>query len=354
LKKLVLTGGGSAGHVTPHLALIPKLEKMGWDLHYIGSVDGIEKSLIEEGTNVPYHGISSGKLRRYFDFKNIKDPFKVAAGVAQAYFKLGRIKPDAIFSKGGFVSVPVVIAAWLRKIPVYIHESDITPGLANKISSKFAKKIFVTFEEAKKHFVAGQAVVTGSPIRDELLQGSKEKGLSYLGFRSHLPVLIIMGGSLGARKINEAVREALPELHRSYQIVHICGKGNIDNSLSETEGYRQFEYIQKELPDVVASADFVISRAGSNSIFEWLTLKIPMLLIPLTRAASRGDQILNAQSFEKQGFCHVLYEEDLTKDTLLNALKELKADKDIVKKNMETFRASDSVDVILRTITGQK
>ncbi|MBH0172106.1 MULTISPECIES: undecaprenyldiphospho-muramoylpentapeptide beta-N-acetylglucosaminyltransferase [Fictibacillus] len=354
MKKLVLTGGGSAGHVTPHLALIPKLEKMGWDLNYIGSVDGIEKSLIQDGTNVPYHGISSGKLRRYFDLKNIKDPFKVAAGVAQAYFKLGKIKPDAVFSKGGFVAVPVVIAAWMRKIPVYIHESDITPGLANKISSKFASKIFVTFDEAKKHFAAGQAIVTGSPIRDELLQGSREKGLSFLGFRSHLPVLTIMGGSLGARKINEALREALPELLRSYQIVHICGKGNMDESLDNTEGYRQFEYIQSELPDVVAATDFVISRAGSNSIFEWLTLKIPMLLIPLSRAASRGDQILNAQSFEKQGYCHVLYEEELTKVTLISSLKDLKADQEQIKKSMETFKASDSVDLILRTITGQK
>jgi UDP-N-acetylglucosamine--N-acetylmuramyl-(pentapeptide) pyrophosphoryl-undecaprenol N-acetylglucosamine transferase len=354
LKKLVLTGGGSAGHVTPHLALIPKLEKMGWDLHYIGSVDGIEKSLIEEGTNVPYYGISSGKLRRYFDLKNIKDPFKVSAGVAQAYMRLGKIKPDAVFSKGGFVAVPVVIAAFLRKIPVYIHESDITPGLANKISSKFATKIFVTFDEARKHFAAGQAIVTGSPIRDELLQGSKDNGLSFLGFRNHLPVLTIMGGSLGARRINEAVREALPELTRSYQIVHICGKGNIDESLRNTEGYRQFEYIQKELPDVVAATDFVISRAGSNSIFEWLTLKIPMLLIPLSRAASRGDQILNAESFEKQGFCHVLYEEELDKTALLRSLKELKADELNMKQNMESYKASDSVDVILRTITGQK
>ncbi|WNB91394.1 undecaprenyldiphospho-muramoylpentapeptide beta-N-acetylglucosaminyltransferase [Bacillus sp. NEB1478] len=354
MKKLVLTGGGSAGHVTPHLALIPKLEKMGWDLHYIGSVDGIEKSLIEEGTNVPYYGISSGKLRRYFDLKNIKDPFKVSAGVAQAYFKLGKIKPDAVFSKGGFVSVPVVIAAKLRNIPVYIHESDITPGLANKISSKFATKIFVTFDEAKKHFAAGQAIVTGSPIRDELLQGSKEKGLTYLGFRSHLPVLTIMGGSLGARKINEAVRGALPELTRSYQIVHICGKGNTDESLQNTEGYKQFEYIQNELPDVVAATDFVISRAGSNSIFEWLTLKIPMLLIPLSKAASRGDQILNAESFEKQGFCHVLHEEDLTKESLLRSLKELKADEVNMKQHMENYKASDSVDVILRTITGGK
>ncbi|WP_416730711.1 undecaprenyldiphospho-muramoylpentapeptide beta-N-acetylglucosaminyltransferase [Fictibacillus sp. JL2B1089] len=354
MKKLVLTGGGSAGHVTPHLALIPKLEKMGWDLNYIGSVDGIEKSLIQDGTNVPYHGISSGKLRRYFDLKNIKDPFKVAAGVAQAYFKLGKLKPDAVFSKGGFVAVPVVIAAWMRNIPVYIHESDITPGLANKISSKFASKIFVTFDEAKKHFAAGQAIVTGSPIREELLQGTREKGLSFLGFRSHLPVLTIMGGSLGARKINEALREALPELLRSYQIVHICGKGNVDESLKDTEGYRQFEYIQSELPDVVAATDFVISRAGSNSIFEWLTLKIPMLLIPLSRAASRGDQILNAQSFEKQGYCHVLYEEELTKVTLITSLKDLKADQEQMKKNMDTFKASDSVDLILRTITGQK
>ncbi|MFC7370094.1 undecaprenyldiphospho-muramoylpentapeptide beta-N-acetylglucosaminyltransferase [Fictibacillus iocasae] len=353
MKRIVLTGGGSAGHVTPHLALIPKLKERNYDLHYIGTKDGIERTLIEP-TGMPYHPIASGKLRRYFDLKNFKDPFKVLAGIGQAYFKLGRIKPDVVFSKGGFVAVPVVIAAKMRGIPVYIHESDITPGLANKISSKFATKVFVTFEEAKKHFPPGQAMVTGSPIRGDLMTGDKKRGLNWLGFSDNLPVLTIMGGSLGARKINENIRASLNELTTSFQIVHLCGKGNIDPALEGVAGYRQFEYIQDGLSDVIAATDFVISRAGSNSIFEWLTLRKPMLLIPLPLSASRGDQILNAQSFEKQGFCHVLYEEDMTEETLLAAIGKLKKEKLTLKDQMMRYKAGDSVDLILNTITGQK
>jgi len=322
MRKIVLTGGGSAGHVTPNLALIPKLREKGWEIHYIGSKSGIEKTLIED-TKIPYYPISSGKLRRYFDLKNFQDPFKVLAGVAQAYVLIRKLSPDVIFSKGGFVSVPVVVAGWLNRIPVLIHESDYTPGLANKISSRFATKIFVTFEEAKNELPKVNVLHTGSPIRDEILQGSKDSGLSFLRFDDHKPIITIVGGSLGSVRLNEAIRDNLDQLLKTYQLVHVCGKGNIDERLTDTPGYRQFEYINKELPDVLAATDVIVSRAGSNSIFEWLALRKPMLLIPLPKHSSRGDQLLNAQSFEKQGFAAVLYEEELNKESLLTAIDRL-------------------------------
>ncbi|MCO7176900.1 undecaprenyldiphospho-muramoylpentapeptide beta-N-acetylglucosaminyltransferase [Sporolactobacillus kofuensis] len=319
-KKIVFTGGGSAGHVTPNLALIDELK--GWQVTYIGSKDGIEKKLVQ-AHGVDYRAISSGKLRRYFDMKNFKDPFKVLAGVMQAYLMLKKIKPDVIFSKGGFVSVPVVIGGWLNHIPVYIHESDITPGLANRIAIKFATKLFVTFEEAAAHLPKDKAVYTGAPIRDVLFKGDRNKGLDFLGFQSDKPVLLIMGGSLGAKKINEVVRESLPDLLKKYQIVHLCGKGNVEPALESTEGYRQFDYVDKELPDVMAAASIILSRAGSNAIFEFLALKKPMILIPLPLRASRGDQILNAESFKNKGLCEVLENDTLTPALLQQTIENV-------------------------------
>ncbi|MBO9129652.1 undecaprenyldiphospho-muramoylpentapeptide beta-N-acetylglucosaminyltransferase [Bacillus sp. 165] len=349
MKRIVFTGGGSAGHVTPNLALIPKLEERGWDIQYIGSKNGIEKTIIEK-EGIPYHGISSGKLRRYFDLKNFKDPFNVAKGVMEAYVKIRKLQPDVIFSKGGFVSVPVVIGGWLNKVPVYIHESDITPGLANRISVKFASKIFVTFAEAKRHLPQDKAVHTGSPIREAILKGNKEKGLHFLGFTNAKPVITVMGGSLGSVRVNSAVRELLDNLLQTYQIVHICGKGNKDEKYEGRLGYRQFEYINEELADVFAATDMFISRAGSNAIFEFLTLQKPMLLIPLSKASSRGDQILNAQSFEKLGYCQVLYEEDLTKETLARSIQELYANRQGYIQNMKHYSAESTLDEILSYI----
>ncbi|SFG76656.1 undecaprenyldiphospho-muramoylpentapeptide beta-N-acetylglucosaminyltransferase [Sporolactobacillus nakayamae] len=312
-KKIVFTGGGSAGHVTPNLALIDELKNC--EITYIGSKNGIEKNLVQ-AHGIDYREISSGKLRRYFDMKNFKDPFKVIAGVMQAYLILKKIKPNVIFSKGGFVSVPVVIAGWLNHVPVYIHESDITPGLANRIAIKFATKLFVTFEEAAAHLPEDKVMYTGAPIRDVLLKGDRKKGLEFLGFQGDKPVLLIMGGSLGAKKINEVVRESLPELLKNYQIVHLCGKGNVDAEFASTAGYKQFEYIDKELPDVMAASSIILSRAGSNAIFEFLALRKPMILIPLPLRSSRGDQILNAESFKKKGLCEVLENDSLTSDEL--------------------------------------
>ncbi len=322
MKKIILTGGGTAGHVTPNIALLPKLRELDYEIHYIGSYEGIERKLIEE-YDIPYYGISSGKLRRYFDIKNFSDPFKVLKGYAQAIRLMKRIKPDVVFSKGGFVSVPVILAAKHCKVPSIIHESDLTPGLANKLAIPAAQKVCCNFPETMKYLPAEKAVLTGSPIRTELLSGNPAEAQKLCRFTSDKPVILVVGGSTGSQVINTAVRELLPTLCQQYQIIHLCGKGNLDASLSNQEGYAQFEYAKKELSDFFALADLVISRAGANAICEILALRIPHILIPLSANASRGDQILNAQSFEKQGFSYVLEEEQLSETTLMDAIRHV-------------------------------
>lgn len=349
MKKIVLTGGGTAGHVTPNIALLPALRELSYEIEYIGSYQGMEKDLIE-AQNIPYHGISSGKLRRYLDLKNLSDPFKVIKGLGQAFRLLGKIKPNVVFSKGGFVSVPVVLAAKMRRIPVIIHESDITPGLANKISIPAAKKVCCNFPETLKYLPSEKAVLTGSPIRQELLKGNPEDARSYCHFKADKPVLLIIGGSSGAKVINDTVRLLLPELLKDYQLIHLCGKGNLDSSLINTQGYAQFEYISQQLKDMFALADIVISRAGANAICELLALHKPNILIPLSAAASRGDQILNANSFEKQGFSYVLKEEDLTKSTLLEAIRQVADHKDTYRDAMKNSGQMDSIRTIVEII----
>ena len=300
-KSIILTGGGTAGHVSLNQAIIPELLAQGYDVHYIGSHDGIEKELIGDAfPQVPYHEISSGKLRRYFSLKNFTDPFRVVLGIGQALSIIRKVKPKIIFSKGGFVSVPVVIAAKLANVPVVVHESDVTPGLANKIALPFASHIFTVFKETMQHLPNDKATCTGSIIRQQLFEGDKERGLKLCGFEGNKKVLLVMGGSLGSVILNDALRENLKQLLPTFNIVHLCGKGNLDESLIHVEGYRQFEYVTDELSDILFLANFVVSRAGSNSIFEFLALHKPMLLIPLSAAKSRGDQILNANLFKNK------------------------------------------------------
>jgi len=347
MKRIVLTGGGTAGHVTPNIALLPKLRQLGYDVHYIGSYNGIEKTLIES-CQIPYYGISSGKLRRYFDLKNFSDPFKVLKGFSEAYKLLKKLKPDVVFSKGGFVSVPVVIAAGRLHIPVVIHESDMTPGLANKLSIPSASKVCCNFPETMKHLPKGKAVLSGSPIREELLTGDRAKALKFTGLTGDKPVLLIIGGSLGSVVVNEAVRSILPKLLKKFEIIHLCGKGKLDQSLSAMNGYVQYEYISEELKDLFALSDIIISRAGANSICEFLELRKPALLIPLSAAASRGDQILNANSFKKQGYADVLEEEQLNGDTLYDALNLLWENRESYVNAMETSPLGNPIE----TITG--
>jgi UDP-N-acetylglucosamine--N-acetylmuramyl-(pentapeptide) pyrophosphoryl-undecaprenol N-acetylglucosamine transferase len=323
-KSIILTGGGTAGHVSLNEAIIPSLIEAGYKVHYIGSHDGIEKEIIGNAfPNIPYHSISSGKLRRYFSMKNFSDPFKVMAGVGQAFSIIKKVKPTVIFSKGGFVSVPVVVAAKLANIPVVVHESDVTPGLANKIAQPFASHVFTVFKETMKHLPSDKTTNTGSIIRQQLFEGNKERGLNFCGFTTDKKVLLVMGGSLGSVVINDALRNNLQTLLDKYQIIHLCGKGNKDGNLDNLAGYKQFEYVTTELPDLLYAADLVVSRAGSNSIFEFLALHKPMLLIPLSAAKSRGDQILNARLFKKQGFAHVLDEDTMTSADFLAAIMQL-------------------------------
>lgn len=349
MKRIILTGGGTAGHVTPNIALLPRLKELGYDIQYIGSYTGIEKELIEP-FGIPYHGISSGKLRRYFSVQNFTDPFRILKGFREAHKLIRQLKPDVIFSKGGFVSVPVVLAGKRCKVPVIIHESDMTPGLANKIAIPSAAKVCCNFPETLKSLPEGKAVLTGSPIRQELLSGNKIAAMDMCHFTSDKPVILVIGGSLGAVAVNNAVREALPELLKDFQIIHLCGKGKMDESLKDVEGYCQFEYIKNELRNLFALADIVISRAGANAICELLALHKPNLLIPLSANASRGDQILNARSFERQGFSLVLEEEQLTKETLLAAVKNLYENRTTFINSMKNSGQQDSIGTIIKLI----
>ena len=391
MKRIVLTGGGTAGHVTPNMALVPKLIDEGYNIYYIGSYEGMEKKLIEdigvtyygissgklrryfdiknfsdpfrvikgffeakkilkkliEDIGVTYYGISSGKLRRYFDIKNFSDPFRVIKGFFEAKKILKKLRPDVVFSKGGFVTVPVVIAAKQLHIPVIIHESDMTPGLANKLSIPSASKVCCNFPETVKLLPEGKAVLTGSPIREELFTGKCEEGLRLCGFTEEKPVLLVIGGSLGSVAINNAIRSNIDALLEKYQIIHLCGRNNLDESLEGREGYKQFEYVKDELKHYFACANVVVSRAGANAICELLALRKPNILIPLGLEASRGDQILNAESFENQGYSYVLQEKDVTSETLLNAVNSVYEDRDKYIEAMNHSKLANPIETIV-------
>ena len=349
MKHIVLTGGGTAGHVTPNIALIPELQKEGFEISYIGSFDGIEKQLISE-MDIPYYGISSGKLRRYMSLKNVSDVFRVLKGMSEAKKLLRKLNPDIVFSKGGFVSVPVVRAAKSLGIPAIIHESDMTPGLANKLSYPAASAVCCNFPETAKYMPADKAVVTGTPIRKELLSGNAEAARKFCGFDSDKPVMMVIGGSLGSAVLNDAIRESLPELLKDFQIIHLCGQGKRDCALNNVKGYKQYEYIKKELADMFALSSIIVSRAGANSISEICALAKPNLLVPLSAKASRGDQILNARSFEKQGFSMVIEEEDLTPEALQNAVLSLYENRQTYIDAMKASPNTDSISVIMGLI----
>ncbi|HAN09166.1 MAG TPA: undecaprenyldiphospho-muramoylpentapeptide beta-N-acetylglucosaminyltransferase [Clostridiales bacterium] len=352
MNKIIFTGGGTAGHVVPNMVLISELNKEGWDINYIGSENGMERELIEKvGTS--YHPIPTGKLRRYFDVKNFTDPFKVIKGVFEAVKIIKKIKPDILFSKGGFVSVPVVVASWLNSVPIIIHESDMTPGLANKISMVFAKKVCVNFPETLSYIGKNKAVLTGTPIREELFKGSILKGLEICGFDKEKPVLLLTGGSQGSKKLNSILRDSLNELLKKFQIVHLCGKGNIDKNFIDINGYKQFEYLTDELTHIFATSDVVVSRAGANTIYELLQLQKPNILIPLSAKSSRGDQILNAKSFEKQGFSIVLDEDKISMEEFTNKIYELYENRELYISNMKKSNLKDGKDAIISLIKQQ-
>ena len=349
MKKIVLTGGGTAGHVTPNIALIPELKKEGYEIHYIGSYDGMERAMIEN-LGINYVGISSGKLRRYLSVKNLTDPFRVLKGFNEAVKILKLIKPDVVFSKGGFVTVPVVFAAKKCKIPAIIHESDMSPGLANRLCIPKADYVLANFPEALAKLPKDKGVLSGTPIRGELFKGDREKGLSFCGFTGEKPVLLVVGGSLGALAVNEAVRKILARLTEKFDVVHLCGKGKSDESLKDMKGYVQFEYVSEEMKDIFKITDLALSRAGANAICELLALRIPNILIPLSAKASRGDQILNADSFKKQGFSEVVYEEDITEEGLLDLIYRTYENREEYISNMKMSSQTDSIKIIMNLI----
>ena len=348
MKRIVLTGGGTAGHVTPHLALLPKLLEMGYEVHYIGTESGIERRVMAL-PGVTYHVIQSGKLRRYFDWKNFSDPFRVIRGALQASSVIRQLKPTVCFSKGGFVSVPVVFAAWRHKVPVLCHESDLTPGLANKISARMAVKVACTFPECARA-LGRKGVLTGTPLRPQLFSGSCAEGLKIAGFSGDKPVLLMMGGSQGAQSVNKCLRVVLSDILPLMDVFHLCGKGNLDPSREGKAGYFQIEFMNEDLPHALACADLVLSRAGANALCEFQALKKPMLLIPLPRSASRGDQILNAKSYQARGLAMVLLQEDLNRDALVETLKCLQQSAPQLRTALEKAPAADGTQSVMDLI----
>ncbi len=361
MKKIVLTGGGTAGHVTPNIAILDKLKELDYEIHYIGQRNSVEEKLIRqlpEKYEVKFHRISAGKLRRQKGVKNaaknFADLFKVAIGTFEARQAISTIEPNIIFSKGGFVAVPVVLAGKLSGVPIVIHESDITPGLTNKIALRFAENICVSFDETSyyiKKAYKKDVVITGTPVRQEIFEGEKSEGRRICNFVDEEKTkLLVMGGSTGSQFINGIVRDCIEENKlENYNVIHIVGPGNIDNSVT-AKNYKQFEYLNKELPDVLAYADLVVTRAGANTIFEMFSLKKPHLLIPLSRKVSRGDQIDNAKSFEGKGYSTVLQEEGLTAETLIQGIKELDENKDKYISNMNKSNISDTTSKIVSVI----
>ncbi|SRR3989339_471002 len=350
-KTIIFTGGGTAGHVTPNLEIIPFFINNGWNVFYVGSKYGMEKEIVTKSdVRIKFLPIHAGKLRRYFSLQNVVDIFLIGLGIIEAFIIIKKYKPAIIFSKGGFVSFPVVFAAWLNMVPVLIHESDVTPGLSNKLSGFFASKIFSTFSETSKYTNNSKLEYIGPIIRSGFKNANYKKGFEYCGFNKNIPVILVMGGSLGSENINKAIRRDLNKLINNFQIVHICGKRNVDKNI-KFDNYKQFEYINDQFPDVLAMSKLVVARAGSNSIFEFLFMKKPMILIPLPPKSSRGDQIMNAKIFKEKGYCEVINDEDLENVSSDNVIRVAYKNKDYYIKNMQNVNFSDNAKKVYEFIT---
>ncbi|OPH58139.1 UDP-N-acetylglucosamine--N-acetylmuramyl-(pentapeptide) pyrophosphoryl-undecaprenol N-acetylglucosamine transferase [Paenibacillus ferrarius] len=350
---IVFTGGGSAGHVSGNLVLIPKCAEEKWDIHYIGSKQGIERMLVSDCQEVKYHAISTGKLRRYFSWKNGIDIFKVMRGICQSFRLIKKLKPNVIFSKGGFVAVPVVLGARLNKVPIIIYEPDLNLGLANKISLPFATHMCTAFHETAKKPHYQKAIYVGPIIKEAYKSGNTVRGLSACGFTSEKPVLLIMGGSQGAHSLNQMVKSVLYQLVEKFQVIHICGKGKVEDSLS-IPGYKSYEFVRKELPDLLAAAAIIVSRAGSNSIMELLALQKPMLLIPHTKGGSRSGQRVNAQYFQQAGYADMLLEEQMTDQSFMKAIQQLYENRFAYIAKMKKHDHGGGAAVVMDLIRGER
>ena len=349
-KTIVLTGGGTAGHVMPNIALIPTLLDMGYEVHYIGS-GSIEKDLIKAIDSVTFHQISTGKLRRYFSMKNFTDPFRIIKGILQSKRIIKNINPNITFSKGGFVGVPVVIGSRMKRVPIILHESDFSIGLANKLSQPYANVVCTSFETTASHVKNGKGLYTGTPVRKELLSGDSDLARKLVQFDNpDKPTLICMGGSMGAVALNKIIRDALPLLTKEFNVIHLCGKGNLDSSQQDNKSYYQMEFASQELPHLFALADVAVSRAGANAVFELVGLSLPALLVPLPSAASRGDQDQNANYFKKRGCFDVIDQKDLTPEILNNKLRVLYQNKQEYINNLQNQGISDCIPTIIKLI----
>ncbi|WBW98734.1 undecaprenyldiphospho-muramoylpentapeptide beta-N-acetylglucosaminyltransferase [Oceanirhabdus sp. W0125-5] len=349
MKKIILTGGGTSGHVNPNIALIPELKKLNYEVHYVGTEEGIEKRLINE-VDIPFHCISTGKLRRYFSFENFTDGFKIISGLFQSIHAIRKIKPNLLFSKGSYVSFPVVLACWILRVPVIIHDSDMSIGVANRLAFPFAKKICYSFPEVAGYIPKAKRVFTGVPIRESIKRGSADKGFEICKFSKEKPVILVMGGSSGSRIINSAIRDNLTILLEKYQICHLCGKNKLDKNFLNIDGYVQFEYVGEELAHFYKMAEVIVTRAGATVANELLVLNKPSLLIPMEARFTRDDQILNAQSLKKNGYSEVLFEKDLSNERLCKEIDNLYTYRERYIRNIKSRNTIDAVKVVIDLI----
>jgi UDP-N-acetylglucosamine--N-acetylmuramyl-(pentapeptide) pyrophosphoryl-undecaprenol N-acetylglucosamine transferase len=361
--RLALAGGGTGGHIMPNIAIINDLRmKLSADAEdspeilYFGTKKGMEEKLVAP-LGVKFRAISCGKLRRYFSLQNFADFFKIPVGIFQAYFTLLFFKPQVIFCKGGYVSFPVAVAGWLNRIPVVLHESDVVPGLANKLSARFSRVICVSWEETKKYFPLKKVVFTGNPVRPEITEGNPEDAREFTGLKEKLPTVLIMGGSQGAESVNEAVFSILKELVRSYQIIHICGEKQVNEGQillrgnPHSERYKSFAFIGDNLKHVYSLSDLIVSRAGANSLFEIELLNKPSVIIPLGTKSSRGDQIVNAETYAKNHDAIVIDDDPVDEAALLSAINKLAGESISEPQKGSTNTAASKISGLLLNLT---
>ncbi len=344
---IILTGGGTAGHCTPNLALLPYLKNHFDKIYYIGSKNGIEKEIIQNA-GIKYYSVSTAKFNRKSIKKNIKAPFKILSGIIGAKKLIKKLKPDIIFSKGGYVSVPTVIAGRIKNIPIVSHESDYTLGLANKITAKYCNKVLTSFPETAKNLKNG--IFVGPPLRKDLFD-KQNIDKNEFGFYNDKPVLLVTGGSQGSKIINQTLRQALPNIIKNYNVIHICGKGNLDNSIN-FNGYFQTEYMSN-IKKAYSVTSVCVSRCGANTSFELIALKIPCVFIPLPKGVSRGDQVLNAEYFSKLGLSFILYQNQLNKDSLIEKINDCYNNKHLLSNNFKKHPFNNSNEIIVKHILNE-
>ena len=349
-RHVLFTGGGSAGHVVPSLPLIAHFAAAGSKISYVGSEEGPERGLVAP-LGVPFFAIRSGKLRRYWSWRNVADVWWICVGVLQAIVLIGRLRPSIVFSKGGYAAFPVVVGAWVWRVPIVAHESDLTPGLANRLSLPFVAAVCTTFALTEFPVRNRPVIHTGTPLRAELLHGDAARGRALFAMAGDRPLVIVFGGSLGAEGLNRVVREALDRLLEFATVVHVCGPKRTDPAMANRPGYHQFEYVGSDWGDMLAAADVVVSRAGANSLYELVALRKPHLLVPLPRSASRGDQISNAAYAKSHGWSRVVAEEELDAARLDAEVRSIYSERAAIARALEGAGLGDGTLAVAAVIS---